>query len=105
MSELSTKVGTYCAPYDATDAAELKLAEAIETRDQLAPEAEAFVSATRQAFKAALGRRVAGASCLRRSMGGGAGADKLRRRPEPAGCSSAEPARPWTALAPKTGAC
>jgi hypothetical protein len=57
MPELSAKVASYYATYDGADAAEVKYAEALETRDLIAPEAEEFVSATRQALKAALGRK------------------------------------------------
>jgi hypothetical protein len=60
MPEVAQKLGDFHATYDAADAAEVKYNEALQTRALIAPDAEKFVSATRGALKAALGRQAPG---------------------------------------------
>ena len=57
MADLKTKLGTYKAVFDAADKARTAASAAEEAVQEIAVEANEFVSETKAAFKAALGRK------------------------------------------------
>jgi len=57
IADFEAKLGGYHGTYAAVVQAEIAHGSAIDARDLVAPEAEAFVAAARAAFKAALGKK------------------------------------------------